>query len=505
MNPAPGQFARRIGVRAALAQVADSLGVLARELATTTLEAGLRAVDRRPEPEHPAGSPRSSSVESGPPQAWLDYVEARDPVWIGGGDQPHGQPPESLRAESPVEAQSDDAGEEGEVDPGRTGPAASPKARWRGHPPRLVRAQDHAPPATRSDRDRGTRRRDDAATGEHLTHGVTPQNLTDENLNQENLTDENLTDAGANAVAGAARDVATTPTDSPRRPADGGAHRAPGPIRAAAGLRWLTSRVARRRSARGAKTEQPEAATPPRRRGPAQPRHSGADHAGFAGETWSSPGAHPARGGTDLTDRWTTEPRLVGHSGRRGDDEGFGEEPGRAPGTAPRLQPPGSADPSTVPESGTSPRRPSPSHGREVRPRLVPPAAPRRDLVDTGRSSDAGPSDSRGPSSMLNPSSTLDPSGDVGRRSATSNQSRRSAHRSAADASPETRSALRHEAPGPTEDRWEPSADGRWPALPAYEDFVEPAQAGASSTVPTLWRLLQTNGEDALIAEQRRR
>jgi hypothetical protein len=71
-----------VGVRAAMVQLLDSFGVLVREV----VRFGVR--DRRGQQlaEPGKAQPSEASVRKGPPQAWLDYVAASNPVWVSGAE-----------------------------------------------------------------------------------------------------------------------------------------------------------------------------------------------------------------------------------------------------------------------------------------------------------------------------------------------------------------------------------------------------------------------------------
>lgn len=104
----------RIGLRTALVELAASVGVLLREIryageirypaeikhgGQIKRANGLRpgGADQRLRPASPAGNPLIFE-KSGPPQGWLDYVAAHDPVWIGdhdtATDEPLTEPPQ---------------------------------------------------------------------------------------------------------------------------------------------------------------------------------------------------------------------------------------------------------------------------------------------------------------------------------------------------------------------------------------------------------------------------
>jgi hypothetical protein len=77
-----GSERHRVGMRAAIASVAASLGVLAREIVYTLVPLP-DEVRRRPEPRTDLPS---EFQPQGPPQIWLDYVASHDPVWFGDYD-----------------------------------------------------------------------------------------------------------------------------------------------------------------------------------------------------------------------------------------------------------------------------------------------------------------------------------------------------------------------------------------------------------------------------------
>jgi hypothetical protein len=90
-----------VGIRAAIASVAASLKVLAREI--------VHMLARPPQEVRRVSEPASSVPKEfqrqGPPQIWVDYVTSHDPVWFS-GDDPTGL---TYRQDSEVKTDEPDA------------------------------------------------------------------------------------------------------------------------------------------------------------------------------------------------------------------------------------------------------------------------------------------------------------------------------------------------------------------------------------------------------------
>lgn len=141
---------RPIGLRAATRRVVASLGQLVRELGYLVRPPLTAAAEPTPPEAPPAGRPSRADFEpQGPPEAWLAYVAAHDPVWFS-ETEPAAESDEARAAGPRPEAETDPR----EASRLVTGPDAMPG--WTSGPPGGSET-DPARPARRAEPPRGSR------------------------------------------------------------------------------------------------------------------------------------------------------------------------------------------------------------------------------------------------------------------------------------------------------------------------------------------------------------